>query len=51
VARDFQLVSNDGVLIDRSLLRKKLDEFAIEFEKMYKVISRPSGYAPPAANE
>jgi hypothetical protein len=51
VARDFQLVSNDGVLIDRSLLRKKLDEFAIEFEKMYKVISRPSGYTPPAANE
>src|SRR3977135_2559420 len=34
VARDFQLVTNDGVLIDRSLLRKKLDEFAVQFEKM-----------------
>ena len=47
VAREFQLVSNDGVLIDRSLLRKRLDEFASEFEKMYKVYSRPP--APPAA--
>jgi hypothetical protein len=46
VAREFQLVSNDGVLIDRSLLRKRLGEFAIEFEKMYKVYSRPA--APPA---
>lgn len=46
VAREFQLVSNDGVLIDRSLLRKRLGEFAIEFEKMYKVYSRPP--APPA---
>src|SRR3982074_3617168 len=34
VARDFRLVTNDGVLIDRSLLRKKLDEFAVQFEKM-----------------
>jgi hypothetical protein len=51
VARDFQLVTNDGVLIDRALLRKKLDVFAVEFEKMYKVISRPSGYVPPAATE
>ena len=49
VAREFQLVSNDGVLIDRALLRKRLDEFAIEFEKMYKVYSRPP--APPAMNE
>jgi hypothetical protein len=47
VAREFQLVSHDGVLIDRALLRKRLDEFALEFEKMYKVYSRPS--APPAA--
>ena len=47
VAREFQLVSNDGVLIDRSSLRKRLDEFACEFEKMYKVYSRPP--APPAA--
>src|ERR1700682_6223684 len=51
VAREFQLVTNDGVLIDRALLRKKLDEFAVEFEKMYKVISRPSGYVPSAATE
>src|SRR3954452_24133352 len=35
VAKDFQLVNNDGVLIDRALLRKRLDEFATEFEKMY----------------
>jgi hypothetical protein len=48
VAREFQLVSNDGVLIDRSLLRKRLGEFAVEFEKMYKVYSRPS--APPATS-
>jgi hypothetical protein len=44
VAKEFQLVNNDGVLIDRSLLRKRLDEFAVEFEKMYKVVSRPSAY-------
>ncbi|HTO98803.1 MAG TPA: hypothetical protein VMK66_17255 [Myxococcales bacterium] len=47
VAREFQLVSHDGVLIDRALLRKRLDEFALEFEKAYKVYSRPQ--APPAA--
>ncbi len=46
VAREFQLVNNDGVLIDRSLLRKRLDEFAVEFEKMYRVVSRPSAYMP-----
>src|SRR5437588_4604753 len=46
VAKEFQLVNNDGVLIDRALLRKRLDEFAVEFEKMYKVISRPSAYTP-----
>src|SRR5438128_9559743 len=28
VAREFKLLSNDGVLIERSLLRKNLDEFA-----------------------
>jgi hypothetical protein len=42
VAREFTLVSNDGVLIDRAVLRKRLPEFAVEFEKMYKVYSRPS---------
>jgi len=41
VAREFTLVSNDGVLIDRAVLRKRLPEFAVEFEKMYKVYSRP----------
>jgi hypothetical protein len=46
VAREFQLVSYDGVLIDRALLRKRLNDFASEFEKMYKVYSRPA--APPA---
>jgi hypothetical protein len=46
VAKEFQLVNNDGVLIDRALLRKRLDEFAADFEKMYKVISRPSAYTP-----
>ncbi len=50
VAKEFQLVNGDGVLIDRALLRKRLDEFAVEFEKMYKVISRPSAHAP-APNE
>src|SRR6266852_5595966 len=33
VAREFGLVTHDGVLIDRSLLRKQLYEFAAEFEK------------------
>jgi len=46
VAREFQLVSNDGVLIDRAVLRKRLDDFATEFEKAYKVYSRPG--ASPA---
>jgi len=45
VAREFQLVSNDGVLIDRAALRKRLDDFATEFEKTYKVYSRP-GVSP-----
>src|SRR5467141_2585792 len=45
VAREFQLVSNDGVLIDRAVLRKRLPEFAVEFEKMYKVYSRPTAPA------
>lgn len=49
VAREFQLVSGDGVLIDRALLRKRLDEFAIAFEKMYKVYSRVP--AAPVSNE
>src|SRR5881394_275893 len=46
VAKEFQLVSNDGVLIDRAVLRKRLDDFAVEFERMYKVYSRPA--ASPA---
>jgi len=45
VAREFTLVSNDGVLIDRAVLRKRLPEFAVEFEKMYKVYSRPTASA------
>jgi hypothetical protein len=45
VARELQLVSNDGVLIDRAALRKRLDDFATEFEKTYKVYSRP-GVSP-----
>ena len=48
VAREFQLVSNDGVLIDRAVLRKGLEHFAVEFEKAYRVYSRPS--APPATS-
>ena len=46
VAREFQLLSADGVLIERSALRKRLDEFALEFEKMYRVVTRP-GPPPP----
>ena len=49
VAREFKLLSNDGVLIERSLLRKKLDEFAAEFEKMYVVARRPN--PPPETKE
>src|SRR5213082_1034904 len=48
VAREFQLVTIDGVLVDRAVLRKRLPDFASEFEKMYKVYSRPS--APPATS-
>ena len=44
VAKEFALVSNDGVLIDRALLRKRLEQFALEFEKMYKVVSRTSAH-------
>jgi hypothetical protein len=51
VARDFKLVTNDGVLIDRAILRKRLDEFAAEFEKMYKVYSRPNPPPPSAVND
>jgi hypothetical protein len=47
VAREFQLVTNDGVLIDRASLRKRLDGFALEFEKMYVVKSRKN--SPPSA--
>jgi hypothetical protein len=48
VAREFALVTNDGVLIDRSLLRKRLSEFAAQFETMYKVYSRPNPPPPTA---
>jgi hypothetical protein len=41
VAREFELLSRDGVLIDRALLRKRLDALALEFEKMYRVVTRP----------
>jgi hypothetical protein len=50
VAKEFKLVTGDGVLIDRAVLRKRLDEFALEFEKMYKVYSRPNPPAPSAVN-
>jgi hypothetical protein len=46
VAKEFTLISSDGVLIDRALLRKRLDSFAAEFEKMYKVVSRTSTQTP-----
>jgi hypothetical protein len=51
VAKEFELVTGDGVLIDRSMLRKRLDVFAAEFEKMYKVISRPGAPPPSVVNE
>jgi hypothetical protein len=50
VAREFDLVSRDGVLIERALLRQRLQEFAVEFEKMYVVSRRPSA-PPPSSNE
>ena len=50
VARELQLANNDGVLIDRALLRKRLDEFAAEFEKMYKVVSRPGAHVPASSD-
>ena len=46
VAREFNLVSKDGVLIERAQLRKSLDKYALEFEKMYVVIQRPGPPAP-----
>jgi hypothetical protein len=51
VAREFQLVTNDGVLIDRALLRKRLDAFALEFEKMYIVKSRTNPPSSAATND
>jgi hypothetical protein len=50
VAREFKLITNDGVLIERPLLRKKLDAFGQEFEKMYLVARRP-GQPPPEHRE
>jgi hypothetical protein len=49
VAEEFKLVTRDGVLIERALLRKGLDAYAAEFEKMYVVVSRPS--PPPPSTE
>jgi hypothetical protein len=46
IAREFGLMSRDGVLIDRALLRKQLLPLAAEFEKMYRVVTRP-GPPPP----
>jgi hypothetical protein len=47
VAREFDLLSRDGVLIDRALLRNRLEELALEFEKMYRVVSRaPAAQRP-----
>ena len=40
VAKEFALLTSDGVLIDRANLRQKLDGFALEFEKMYRVVTR-----------
>jgi hypothetical protein len=45
VAREFALISKDGVLIERAELRKQLDRFAVEFEKMYIVVRRPNPVA------
>jgi hypothetical protein len=40
VAHEYDLLSRDGVLIDRALLRKRLEDLALEFEKMYRVVTR-----------
>src|SRR3989442_15972907 len=47
-AREFGLISRGGLRIDRALLRKQLVDLALEFEKMYRVVSRP-GPAPAVA--
>jgi hypothetical protein len=49
VAREFALISRDGVLIDRAVLRKQLAALALEFEKMYRVVTRPGPPPPPVA--
>ena len=49
VAREFGLISRDGVLIDRAVLRKQLAALALEFEKMYRVVTRPGPLAPAVA--
>src|SRR5256885_8893528 len=46
VAKELRLVSVDGVLIDRAVLRKRLSDFAAAVEKMNKGYSRPA--ASPA---
>jgi hypothetical protein len=48
VAREFKLTSVDGVLIERANLRKQVDAFALEFEKMYIVLRRPQQPPPPS---
>ena len=45
-AKDFNLVSKDGVLIERAQLRKGLEGYSVEFEKMYIVLRRPPALAP-----
>src|SRR5438445_6019691 len=46
VAREFGLMSRDAVLRGRALLPKQLMPLALEFEKMYRVVTRP-GPPPP----
>jgi hypothetical protein len=50
VAREFQLVSADGVLIERALLRKRIEQLASEFEKTYVVTRRQVPPAPDGGN-
>src|SRR3954464_6336949 len=38
VAREFSLISRDGVLSDWALLRKQLPGFKTEFEKIYMLV-------------
>ena len=51
VAREFKLVTTDGVLIDRAQLRKGLDTLAADFEQMYSVKTRAVPPPPTAVND